>query len=66
VIGTHGGGKPEITSRSRIFVRILGIDISSFLLIGSRVIHIRSLEIVKHEIPLEEHFDILAFRDLGS
>jgi hypothetical protein len=63
VIGTQGGGKPEITSRSRIFVRISGIDISTFLLTRSRVLHIRSSEIVKREIPLEERFDISAFRD---
>jgi hypothetical protein len=35
----------------------LGIDISAFLL-TSRVLHIRSSEIAKREIPLEEHFDI--------
>jgi hypothetical protein len=66
VIGTQGGGKPEITSHSRIFVRILGIDISVFLLTRSRVLHIRSSEIMKCEIPLEERFDISAFRDPGS
>jgi hypothetical protein len=30
------------------------------------VLHIRSSEIAKREIPLEERFDISAFRDPGS
>jgi hypothetical protein len=30
------------------------------------VLHIRSSEIVKHEIPLEERFDISTFQDPGS
>jgi hypothetical protein len=30
------------------------------------VLHIRSFEIAKREIPLEEHFDISTFQDLGS
>jgi hypothetical protein len=66
VIGTQGGGKPEITSHNRILVIILGIGISAFLLTRRRVLHIRSSEIAKREIPLEEHFGISAFRDLGS
>jgi hypothetical protein len=66
VIGPQGGGKPEITSRSRIFVRILRIDISAFLLTRSRVLHIRSSEFAKREIPLEERFGISAFQDSES
>jgi hypothetical protein len=66
VIGTQGGGKPEITSRSRIFVGILGIGILAFLLTRSRVLHIRSSEIMKREILLEERFNILAFQYLRS
>jgi hypothetical protein len=42
------------------------IDISTFFLIRSRVLHIKSSEIVKREIPLEERFDISTFQDPGS
>jgi hypothetical protein len=45
---------------------ISGIDISTFLLTRSRVLHIRSSEIAKCEIPLEERFGISAFQDPGS
>ena len=41
------------------------IDISTFFLLRSRVLHIKISEIVKREIPLEEHFDISAFRHFG-
>jgi hypothetical protein len=63
VIGTQGGGKPKIISRSRIFVITSGIDILAFLLTRSRVLHIRSFEIAKGKIPLEERFDISTFQD---
>jgi hypothetical protein len=66
MIGTQGRGKPKITSHSKIFVRISGIGISTFLLTRSRVLHIRISEILKCKIPLEESFSILAFQDLGS
>jgi hypothetical protein len=65
VIRTQRGGKPEIRNRGRIFVGILGIIISAFLLIRSRAFHIRSTENVKCEGTVEEHFDNLDFRTPG-
>jgi hypothetical protein len=46
--------------------RISGIDILTFLLTRSRVLHLRSFEIAKRKIYLEERFDISEFQDLGS
>jgi hypothetical protein len=65
--------KPLITltpesreEQPRMNFGISGIGISAFLLTRSRVLHIRSSEIAKHEISLEERFGISAFRGSGT